>query len=234
MIFPRLRPESRKTSRKSVSPFFGLVMALVALLAACGGPSAQYVTNSADKTYLKVPNTWRQIDPAQFTEALGSPPADSSADGTWIVGYDADASPQLQHMFDADAPSPVVLVSVDGVPEKSRGQVSLDIVRDFRFPVSESARQSMMLGGSASRLTGFQLIADEVLTPGHGVRGVHTVFAYRVDGGPPQVFDQIGYINDDASKVYVAIARCSLDCFQKRQSEIQGVVNSFTVREDSP
>ncbi len=60
-----------------------------------------------------------------------------------------------------------------------------------------------MLGGSASRLSDFQLLLDEVLTPGHGVRGVHTVFGYRVDGGPPQVFDQIGYINDDASKVYV-------------------------------
>ncbi|GAY11030.1 hypothetical protein TOK_5515 [Pseudonocardia sp. N23] len=181
-----------------------------------------------------MPNTWRQIDPGQFTQALGSPPAKSSADGTWIVGYDAGESPALQHMFDADVASPVVLVSVDGVPAKTRGQISLDLVRDFRFPVSDSARQGSMLGGSASRLSDFQLLLDEVLTPGHGVRGVHTVFGYRVDGGPPQVFDQIGYINDDASKVYVAIARCSLDCFQKRQSEIEGVVNSFTVREDSP
>jgi len=234
MIFPRLRSRLRGKPGTSVSPFFGLVVALVALLAACGGPSTQYVTNSADKTYLKVPNTWRQIDPAQFTEALGSPPAASSADGTWIVGYDADTSPQLEHMFDAHVTAPVVLVSVDGVPEKSRGQISLDIIRDFRFPVSASARQQLELGGGASRLTDFQLLADQVLTPGHGVRGVHTVFAYRVDGGPPQIFDQIGYVNDDASKVYVAIARCSADCFQARQSEIEGVVNSFTVREDTP
>ncbi|MFC5209668.1 hypothetical protein ACFPM0_24320 [Pseudonocardia sulfidoxydans] len=232
MIVPRLQFELRSRTVKSVLSFFALVVGLTALLAGCGGPSAQYVINSADKTYLKVPNTWRQIDPAQFTEALGSAPAASSADGTWIVGYDAATGPALQHMFDPRTDEPVVLVSVDGVPEKSRGQISLDVVRDFRFPVSATARQQLELG--ASRLTDFQLLADEMLTPGHGVRGVHTVFAYRIDGGPPQVFDQIGYLNDDASKVYVAIARCSLDCFQERQSEIEGVVNSFTVREDSP
>ncbi|AEA28628.1 hypothetical protein Psed_6539 [Pseudonocardia dioxanivorans CB1190] len=222
MVVPRLR-----------AAVLGLAAA-AALLAACGGPSATYVTNSADKTYLKVPNTWHQIDPAQFTAALGTPPADSSAEGTWIVGYDADSAPELQHMFDPQTEEPLVLVSVDGVPEKSRGQVSLDVIRDFRFPVSASARQDLMLSGSASRLTDFQMIADEVLTPGHGVRGVHSVYVYRLDGGPPQVFDQLGYLNDDASKVYMAIARCSADCFQKRQSEIEGVVNSFTVREDSP
>lgn len=230
MVVRRFGGDPRGRSRTSVVAALSIVVAVVAL-AACGGPGSTYVTNSGDRTYLKVPNSWRQIDPQQFTAVLGSPPAKSSAEGTWIVGYDADAQPALDHMFEPTITQPMVLVSVDAVPEKSRGQVSLDVVRDFRYPVSESARGRL---GMASGLSEFQLLADEVLTPGHGVRGVHSVFSYRVSGGPPQIFDQLGYINDDASKLYLAIARCSADCFQQRQQEIEDVVNSFTVREDTP
>jgi hypothetical protein len=211
-----------------------LAVAIVLTLAGCGRPQFTYVTNSADNTYLKVPTSWQQIDPQQFTDVLGAPPADSSAEGTWIVGYDADTRPALDHMFEPHVVAPVVVVSVDAVPENARGQISLDVVRDFRYPVSASAREQLAFVGEASGLSDFTLLADQVLTPGHGVRGVHTVFSYRVAGGPPQVFDQVGYINDDASKLYLAIARCSADCFEQRRQEIENVVNSFTVREDRP
>ncbi|MFR9803839.1 hypothetical protein ACL02T_16285 [Pseudonocardia sp. RS010] len=204
---------------------------LVALLAGCGAPSWTYVTNSTDRTYLKVPTSWRQVDPAEVESRLGVEPAKDSTEGVWIQAYDADARPSLSHIIGESATSPAVLVTVQPIPEKSRGQISLDTIRDFIYPVSETARQTMQFGGQQSGLTGFTLLGDQVLTPGDGVRGVRTVFSYRVNGGEPQIFDQTGYLNDDASKLYLALARCSADCFEKRQGEIDGVVSSFTVRE---
>ena len=50
-------------------------------------------------------------------------------------------------------------------------------------------------------------------------------------GGPSQVFDQIAYVNDDASKLYMFYVRCSSDCYEQRKQEIANVVSSFTVRE---
>ncbi len=82
-------------------------------------------------------------------------------------------------------------------------------------------------------LTDFGLITDEVLTPGNGLRGVHVVYRYRMAGGPPQVIDKTVYLNDDASKVYSVLARCSTECFVKRSDEIHSVVSSFTIREKS-
>ncbi|WP_345384742.1 hypothetical protein [Pseudonocardia yuanmonensis] len=204
---------------------------VVALLAGCGAPSWTYVTNSTDRTYLKVPTSWKQVDPAELESQLGVTPAKDSTEGVWIQAYDSDARPSLDHIIGESAESPAILVTVQPIPEKSRGQISLDTVRDFIYPVSDTARQTMQLGGQQSGLTGFTLLGDEVLTPGDGIRGVHTVFSYRVNGGEPQIFDQTGYLNDDASKLYLALARCSADCFEKRQSEIDGVVSSFTVRE---
>ncbi|MCF7552094.1 hypothetical protein [Pseudonocardia sp. WMMC193] len=207
------------------------VVAALTLLVGCGAPSWTYVTNSADRTYLKVPTSWKQVDPAQVASQLGVESADDSSQGVWIEAYDSDAQPSLNHIIGETAQSPAILVTVQPIPEESRGQISLDTVRDFIYPVSQSARQQMQLGGATSGLTGFTLLGDEVLTPGDGIRGVHSVFSYRVNGGEPQIFDQTGYLNDDASKLYLALARCSVDCFEKRQSEIDGVVSSFTVRE---
>ncbi|MCW0214996.1 MAG: hypothetical protein OJJ54_16685 [Pseudonocardia sp.] len=206
---------------------------LALALAACGGPSFTYVTNSADRTYLKVPNDWRQIDPKEIEEQVGVEPAEDSSHGLWLEAYDADATPSVTHVFDSPVgtPAPALLVAVQAVPEESRGQLGLDSLRDFFHPVSSAARQQLMAMGGQSPYTGFTEVSDEVLTPGHGIRGVHTVYSYRINGGDAQVFDLTGYLNDDASKVSIALARCSLECFEKRRQEIESVVSSFTVRE---
>jgi hypothetical protein len=74
---------------------------------------------------------------------------------------------------------------------------------------------------------------DEVLTPGHGLRGVHSVFRYRMGDGSLQMIDQTAYLNDDASKLYMFFVRCSTECYEQRKQEIGNVVSSFTVRESS-
>jgi phosphoribosylaminoimidazole-succinocarboxamide synthase len=75
------------------------------------------------------------------------------------------------------------------------------------------------------------VLADEVLTPGDGLRGVHSVYRYRLGGGPTQVINQTMYTNDDASRVYMLFVRCSVTCYEQHKGEIEGVVSSFTVRE---
>ena len=82
-----------------------------------------------------------------------------------------------------------------------------------------------------SGVSDLTLVADEVLTPGDGLRGVHSVFRYRVGDGPMQMMDQTAYLNDDASKLYMFFVRCSTECYEQRQKEIGNVVSSFTVRE---
>jgi len=206
----------------------GLVLLAATLLAGCGAPRYTYVKNSADHMYVKIPASWHSIDQKDLDNAIGLDPAeDASSRGLWLQGYDAADTPSALHLFGASAPEPAVLVSVQQVPRASRGGLSLDGLRDFFFPVSPTARQN----NQNPQLTGFGLLADDVLTPGDGVRGVHTVFRYRLGGGPPQMMDQTGYLNDNASKVYLLLVRCSTTCYKDRHGEIENVVSSFTIRE---
>lgn len=202
----------------------------MALLASCGAPDYTYVTNSDDRTYLKVPTSWRPIDQRALDDAIGLDPAASNeARGLWLLGYDADAAPSPQHLLGQHAAAPAALISVQDIPEQARGQISFDKMRDYFFPVSPSARQ-LIESNPLSGLTDFALLSDEVLTPGDGLRGVHAVFRYRMGGGPLQIFDQTAYLNDDASKLYLFFVRCSTECYQDRSKEIKNVVSSFTVR----
>ena len=200
---------------------------------ACGASEYHYVTNSADRTYFKVPSSWREIDQRELARRFGDGIATSttSTPGFWMVGYDAHQAPTLTHLLGPNNDEPALLATVQHVPPEERGALSLDSMRDFFLPVSESARSRAGIDPT-SGLSGFALYADEVLTPGAGIRGVHTVFRYRVDGGPYQIFDLTGYINDDASKVYQLIVRCSASCYDQRRAEIQTIVSSFTVREN--
>jgi hypothetical protein len=206
----------------------GLVLVVSALVAGCGAPAYTYVKNSAEHTYVKIPASWQPIDQKDLDDAIGLDPAESAKSrGLWLEGYDAAETPSTLHLFGSSAPEPAALVSVQQVPESSRGGLSLDGLRDLFFPVSPTAREN----SQNPQLSGFGLVADDVLTPGDGIRGVHTVFRYSLAGGPPQMMDQTAYLNDDASKVYVLLVRCSTTCYKDRHGEIDGVVSSFTIRE---
>jgi hypothetical protein len=208
-----------------------LVLAVVALLAGCGGPEYTYVTNSEDRTYLRIPHSWQPIDGRELSEAIGLDPSrDDREQGFWLAAYDADPKPSTDHLLGPHSASPALIVGVRHVPMAARGQVSLDGMRDMFWPVSPSAREQAAANPFA-QFSSFGLISDEVLTPGEGLRGVHTVYRYRIEGGPAQIFDQTVYVNDDASKLYIFYIRCSSECYEQRRQEIENVVSSFTVRE---
>ena len=197
----------------------------------CGAPEYTYVTNSEDRTYLRIPSSWQPIDKNDLQGAIGmDPSADPEESGFWLAGYDADATPSATHLLGQHAQAPAAFVGVQDIPVSMQGQISLDLMRDVFWPVSAAGRQ-LHAQNPASPYTSFGMISDDVLIPGDGLRGVRSVFRYRILGGPTQVFDQTVYTNDDASKLYIFYVRCSSKCYERRQREINGVVSSFTVRE---
>ena len=223
--------ERHRSSPGTTRALLLLSVAALMALVGCGAPEYTYVTNSTDRTYLKVPTTWRPIDEKAMDDAIGFDPTLSEEErGLWFEGYDADTAPSPTHLFGPSAAVPAAFVGVQQVPEAARGQFSLDRLRDLFYPVSPSAQEAASLDPTGG-VSDFVLVTDEVLTPGNGLRGVHSVFRYRVGEGPMQMMDQTAYLNDDASKLYMFFVRCSTECYEQRQKEIGNVVSSFTVRE---
>jgi hypothetical protein len=208
-------------------------LAVLVALSACGASEYTYVTNSEDRAYARVPAAWQPVPEDALASAIGLDPNVPTTDqGLWIQAFDAAAVPSSAHVFGPEAPEPTVVMIVQDIPPPMRGQYSLDRLRDLFQPVSPARRQQLAANPMATR-SGFQLMRDEVLTPGDGLRGVHVTYQYRLGRGEFQVFDQVAYINDDASKLYALVARCSTACYEERREEIDRVVSSFTVLEGS-
>lgn len=219
-----------RTGQRSAGVLIASILCLL-MTVSCGSPKYTYVANSEERTYVRLPVDWRAVDADELAAALGlDTGAALSEQGLWLEGYDADLLPSAAHLFGPHAPAPTGLLLVQDVAAPARGQYSLDRLRDLFQPTSETGRRALAQN-PGSPLTDFALLADEVLTPGDGIRGVRVVYRYRVGGGPMQVFDKTAYVNDDASKLYVFVARCSSECYGRHQEEIERAVSSFTVLE---
>jgi hypothetical protein len=202
------------------------VSALLAALAVtgCGAPQFTYVANSAANTYFKVPYGWHKINDASLEKELNT----SSSSGAWSVAYDAGTAPSATHVFSSQISQPFVFAVVGQLSSTESNQISYNGLRDFLLPVTSAARQSASQGGFP--LTGFQLLRNSLLVPGQGVHGVRVTFDYTYPDGSVDTFDQVAFLNADATKVYVLMTHCQDTCYAKFRTQIDTVMTSFTVR----
>src|SRR4029450_6830512 len=73
------------------------------VVAGCGSSKYEYVSNSAEHTYFRVPSNWQRLDDNELQRALvnGDPSSleEASAEASkWAVAYDAASSPSLAHL----------------------------------------------------------------------------------------------------------------------------------------
>jgi hypothetical protein len=209
-----------------------LLSAAVLALSACGQAQYTYVQNTSQRTYFKVPASWHNIDRGELESTLFPVDPDSAAGqarkrSVWSVAYDAANDPTATHVVQATG-DPFVFATVRNLADSERGSVSFDMLRNLFLPVTDSAREQAKTAGFI--LQDFELLRDEVLTPGQGVRGVRAVFNYKFPSGSVQTFDETAYMTDDASRIYFLLLRCSAHCYRSRQKELDGVAKSFTVR----
>ena len=85
-------------------------------------------------------------------------------------------------------------------------------------------------GGRRIPVTDFHLLRDSTLTLGQGVHGVRVTFDYTYPGVGTNTFDQVALTNADDTEVYLLLVHCLAACYSEHQSQIDTVMNSFTVR----
>jgi hypothetical protein len=122
---------------------------------------------------------------------------------------------------------PFVYASIRQLNEPERGVISLNHLRDIFLPVTDQARQTAVTQGAP--FDDFELLRDQELTPGGGLRGVRETYNYSTPLGGLHTFDLTAYVSDDGH-MYLMIVRCSARCFRERSGELESIVKSFTVR----
>jgi hypothetical protein len=216
-------------------------IALVVVVAgsgACAAPEFTYVKNSGQKTYFKVPHEWHSTVTKSLDDVLSGTNPDSANSQArqqqwWSVAYDADVDPAADHLISqSPTDQPILYARISPLSTAQQNEVSLDMLRNAFLPVTDDARQAAeeSAGAGGTGLTGFELVNDQVLTPANGLRGVRVVYDYELGGGVLHTFDQTALVNNDGSKLYLLIIRCSTSCYRARSGELDTIAKSFTVR----
>jgi len=213
--------------------FHVLAVAAIIVTAACAAPEYTYVKNSGQKTYFKVPHDWQQTGTNSLDDMLSGTNPDSARSAArqqtwWSVAYDAATTPDARHLLiNGVTDEPIVYARISPLTESQQNAVSLDMLRNAILPVTDDAREA---AASNADLTDFELLHDEVLAPASGLHGVRVVFDYVLGSGVMHTFDETALVNNDNSKLYLLMIRCSTACYRARSAELDTIATSFTVR----
>jgi hypothetical protein len=199
------------------------------MVAACGAPQFTYVSNSTAHTYFKVPAGWRKLSDSALAAALrGGSGSTKEPSGVWSVGYDGNSSPSASHVFGSVVPQPFAFALVEPLNSTASAGMSYNELRDIFLPVTSATRATAAKSGFP--LTGFHLLRNDILTQSQGVHGVRVTFDYTFPDGSTDTFDQVAFTNADDTEIYLLVLHCLASCYQRDHSEIDTVMQSFTVR----
>lgn len=221
----------RKLSRGVTVLILACLAAPIGLvLTGCGAPGYSYASDPADKVYFKVPASWHRLD-SQFIEQVQADLLGKSAAGAaggafaWSRAYTPATHPSQVSVLTATN-QPMVYATVQNLRDSLRADLSFDLMRNLVFPVTASARQQATESGD--KLTGFALILNQTITTKAGIRGINELFEYDISG-QVTAFDQTVLTNSSTTKLYLLLVQCNQTCFLAHRTQIETVVDSFTV-----
>ncbi len=241
----------RRPRRSLAVPAVG-ILAVAILAASCSGPSNEYVRNTSLRTAFKMPTEWTLFDKATLLGEPPGPPASTPDPIRWLVGIDGDPVPAASHVFnpsalDTDFPQGIALVQEYSFDDRDLS--SFRSLRDYFFPVT-----ALIQDPNSAQVVSYDDTIDR-----DGVRGVHVVFQFRASalataqasapatgendlqrallGGagaallsPDYVtVNQMSLVDPETSRVYYIALLCSAQCYDRNRSDIQSIVDSWTV-----
>src|SRR6266540_2596059 len=167
------RPGQRRPG--VVSALIAGTAALAVFGAACASSGGlSYVSSSDRNAYFKVPSNWHFFDKKYILVASGqSLSGESNRQLSWLIGFDADPHPSIQHVIDITdaAKYPVVTARVQSLPAQVRDELSLVAVRYRIYPVDRLVQAN----------AGEVLTYKDVVLPG-GLHGSKITFDVILQG----------------------------------------------------
>ncbi len=194
-------------------------------LSGCGAPAYNYVTDSAAKTYYKVPHGWHSVSQSALNNVLtGGQPSNPNI---WMAGFDGDQKPSADRASSFTVSKPFAFSVVIQLSTDATNSLSYNTMRDFLLPVTAQQRQSVAAAGS-SGLSDFKQIRDDTITSRGGIHGVRETFQYTLQG-VADTWDEAVLTNANETVVYFLMVHCTNSCYRQNQADINTVMSSFTV-----
>lgn len=221
---PRRRPRGQSAGVPSAKVWGAiLVVAATTALSACSGSGYQYVKSSGDRTYFKVPSDWKLYDNDALLEARETDLSDAEIEerraNTWATVFDGHPAPALAHLANRSPQHPVGQAIVQKLSPEAADGVSLSSLRNLFFEIDKKLDKETA-----------EVLAYEPVERDGGFHGSRMVARITTNRGDV-VVNQIVLLDQAISKVYALAVSCSTECYDEYESDIDTVVDSWTVKD---
>lgn len=199
-----------------------IVAAIV--LAACGASRYQYVKNSAQRTYLRVPGKWKLFDEDQILKNSedSAEAKNSFKEQSWSVGFDASPTPSVRNVLSA-ARHPTGVVQVRTLTPAQRDTFSQSSLRSLLLPFDP-------LSDEAAQTGDVEVLGSREIDRG-GLHGSEFLLNLRTKQGGMIKWRQIALVDSRVSAAHILAITCDVECYKANESEIEKVVASWKVKE---
>ena len=184
---------------------------------ACDSSGYQYVKNSEEGAYFKVPNDWELFKVEEGLPEDRPVPDGALMDGPWRIVFDADDAPDAAHI------------------EAEVGSIRMDV----RDSVSNVDLRSLALDGTdpialyEQGSNEVEIVRYEDITTADGLRGNRVVLNKLVADGTHVTIDQIALVDPGTTTLYRLLVKCSSTCYLENRNQIDTVVDSWQIRKKS-
>jgi hypothetical protein len=198
------------------------IAALCGLLAGCAGSGYDYVKSSSNRTYFKVPDSWKLYDQDAVLKAnpnkLSADELAQQRTSTWQEVFDASPNPSITHLGSPTAKYPVGQAIVETLSPDEADTISLQSLRNMFVGVDDALNnnQAVVLGYEPVQRDG-------------GFHGVKLTARLALTNGSV-TFSQIAMVDAATSKRYSLFVACTSACYTKNQKRIAQVLDSWTVK----
>lgn len=195
-------------------------------VAGCAGSGYTYHANRSEQLFFKLPDAWTVFDDEDLGEGEPIP-------GLWVRGFVAGDEPSTDAVFDVAATEPRGYVAVETLDVKERDEISLSALRGTHFGTDRHGLPVDPLAYAEEHPDEMQVLGyDDTVVYDHGPHGVRIRVAVTPPGvGATGIIDQTVLVDAATSKRYVLSIGCSEECFEEHRSEIEEVIESWTLEE---
>ena len=230
---------------------------VVIFLGSCAPPNYEYVRNTSARTAFKVPREWTLFDKATFLGTPPGPQANTPDPIQWLVAFDANPTPAVENVLnnvDLATEYPQGIALVFNLSFENRDSINFQTLRNFLFPVDYFKSDDVQFLGyddnvllDDNQIRGVHMDfefrqsalpgAEAALAAAQGQAGnaAPTSRAFPVGAGTSAFSEgfvrvnQIAYLDAHTNRMYLFVAVCSAECYQRSGSAIQTAVDSWTV-----
>ena len=192
----------------------------------CGGSGYHYVKSSEDRTFFKVPDDWKLYDEDVAPRRQQADLSDDELRGAaraprWIVGVRRRIPSPRSRTWRTRAPKYPVGQAIVQRPH----------ARVRRRSVAEVAAQPLLRHRRRIEKENAEVLRYEPVELDGGFHGSHLVARLSRRSAATSPSNQIVLLDQATTKVYALSVSCATECYDKNESKIDTIIDSWTVEE---